>query len=89
MSIIRELRAQLGQSQAQFAVHFHVNQATISRWENIGVPDKVLVDSEPFIDATLRRIRINYMTIPLETPQEEAACTPNSPEPSTEPASTD
>jgi transcriptional regulator with XRE-family HTH domain len=84
MSAIRELRAQLGQSQAQFAVHFHVNQATISRWETIGVPDRILVDSLPFIEAVMTRIRAN-----MREAQEDVACTQNLPNPSTEPASTD
>jgi DNA-binding transcriptional regulator YiaG len=37
---IRVARARLGEDQTAFASRFNVDQATISRWEREGLPDK-------------------------------------------------
>lgn len=37
---IRHLRKQLRESQTAFGKRFGVNQATISRWETFGVPNR-------------------------------------------------
>jgi DNA-binding transcriptional regulator YiaG len=37
---IRKARKQAGESQAEFAARFGVDQATLSRWEKFGVSDK-------------------------------------------------
>ena len=34
---VKALRQRLGEKQTEFAVRFGVNQATISRWEKVGV----------------------------------------------------
>ena len=37
---IKKVRAALGESQAQFAKRFGVNQSTVDRWESAGVTDR-------------------------------------------------
>ena len=37
---IKAARERLGESQAEFARRFHVDQATVHRWEAKGVPER-------------------------------------------------
>jgi DNA-binding transcriptional regulator YiaG len=37
---IKSARERVGESQAQFGLRFGVDQSTIHRWENGGVPDR-------------------------------------------------
>jgi len=50
---IRELRAQLGESQAAFAARLGVTQPTIWRWEKNGVPADVR--TQAFLRDALRQ----------------------------------
>ena len=38
-AILRKARKRLGESQEEFATRFGVNQSTVNRWENGGVPE--------------------------------------------------
>jgi len=42
---IRTARARLGESQAEFARRFEVDQSTIARWEANGLPERGLLQT--------------------------------------------
>jgi DNA-binding transcriptional regulator YiaG len=52
---IADARGRLKESQAAFAARFGVNQSTIDRWENDGVPSRPLVQKA--IKQTLEKIK--------------------------------
>lgn len=51
---IRAARAELGESQAEFARRFGVNQSTVHRWETRGISDTI---TRLAIESVLSRIQ--------------------------------
>lgn len=62
---LRAERERIGESQAEFAARFGVNQSTIHRWETEGVPEKGL--SRTLIERVLPEIRL----LPAKSPETE------------------